>query len=129
MQVRSFIARMLDVQAQWVANWLRSRSAFVWLVYGTVLWVPFVVFGFDPHGFLYLYIATSLSLITQVPLAMLAFWAKEEAHKNEELTMQTLQNQSDMMKLMLTKFGGFEEELGEIFEDIREMHHEEDQTQ
>lgn len=69
----------VDAQARWVANWLRSRSAFITLVYGTVLWIPFVVLGLDPHGFLYLYIATSLSLVTQVPLAMLAYWASREA--------------------------------------------------
>ncbi|MDE2100540.1 MAG: hypothetical protein KGL39_25070 [Patescibacteria group bacterium] len=78
------IRRALDQQAEWVINWLRSRTAFVQLVYGTILWVPLVVLGIDEHGFLYLYIATSLSLITQVPLAMIGYRAHREAKLAEE---------------------------------------------
>lgn len=110
----------LDRQARWVANWLHSRSAFIWLVYGTVAWIPFVVLGLDPHGFLYLYIATSLSLVTQVPLAMLASWAAQEAMRSEELTRQTLENQTDMMKLLLKEFEEFEEEIDEIRDELRD---------
>jgi len=109
--MRQWIGYSIDRQSRWVARWLHSRSAFVWLVYGTVLWIPLVAIGVDPHGFLYLYIATSLSLITQVPLAMLAYWAAQEGSKNEEMNFQMLSNQADMMRLVLQQAGDIEEDL------------------
>jgi len=115
-----WFARSIDRQGEWMAEFLHSRAAFVWLVYGTILWIPFVVLGLDPHGFLYLYVATSLSLITQVPLAMLAFWAARDSKQGEELTKQTLQNQTDMLKLLINKFGEQEETFDDILEEIRE---------
>lgn len=120
MNWRTRFTASLDRQARWVANWLSSRSAFVWLVYGTIAWIPFVVLGLDPHGFLYLYVATSLSLITQVPLAMLASWAGIESKKAETLTRQSLENQRDMLKLLLDQFGEFEEELDELKDELRD---------
>lgn len=120
-----WFGRFIDRQAEWVATWLYSRSAFIWLVYGTILWIPLVVLGLDPHGFLYLYVATSMSLVTQVPLAMLAYRAQRDAAHSEEITRQTLTNQTDMMRLMLEKFGGFEHELDEIVDDLRGLHDEE----
>ena len=125
-RLREYVGRSIDAQASYVANWLYSRAAFVWLVYGTIAWIPLVILGIDHQGFLYLYIATSLSLVTQVPLAMLAYHASRDAKRGEQLTRQTLQNQSDMMKLMLTKFGGFEEELEEILGDMREHYNDEE---
>jgi hypothetical protein len=121
----SRLARSIDAQAAWVAHFLHSRAAFIWLVYGTVLWIPFVVSNLDPHGFLYLYIATSLSLVTQVPLAMLAYWASRDAKQSEELTRQMLKNQTDMLKFLIAEFGEFGEEIGEIIVEIKEHHDEE----
>lgn len=118
--IGSFVARQIDRQAKWMAHFLHSRAAYVWLVYGTILWIPLVVAGIDGHGFLYLYIATSLSLITQVPLAMLAYWAARDSKHGEELTIQTLKNQSDMLTFLLNKFGELEEDIREELE----AHHE-----
>lgn len=118
--MRARIARFIDWQAEWVAEFLHSRAGFLWLVYGTVLWIPFVVLGLDPHGFLYLYVATSLSLITQVPLAMLAYWAARDAKQGEALTKQTLQNQTDMLKLLIDQFGESNENMDEILDELRE---------
>lgn len=82
--------RQVDRQARWLANWLYSRSAYVVLVYGTLGWIPLVIFGVDRSGFLYLYIATSLSLVTQNPLAMLGKSAAAEARRAEEGQVETL---------------------------------------
>ena len=88
--MRRYLARSIDAQARWLADWLYSRGAFVALVYGTIGWVPLVVFGWDKHGFIYLYIATSLSLITQNPLAMLGKWAATEARRSELTQLEAM---------------------------------------
>jgi len=106
----------IDRQARWVTDWLHSRSAYVILVYGTILWIPLVILGLDQHGFIYLYIATSLSLITQVPLAMLAYMAMQEGKNNEILIIQTLQNQKDMITFLLAQ----QKEHGEILKNIKD---------
>jgi hypothetical protein len=87
---RAWWQTMIDRQAAWVAGWLRSRAAFVQITYGSLLWVPFVALSIDQHGFLYLYIATTLSLVTQVPLAMLAFWASRDAKAAEQKMVSAL---------------------------------------
>lgn len=121
--MREYVGRVIDVQARWLARWLHSRWAFVQLVYGTIFWIPFVAFGLDPHGYLYLYVATSLSLITQSPIAMLALWAAQEAHRNEELTMQMLKNQTDTMRLLLEQFEDLEED---ITQELKAHHDDEE---
>jgi len=88
--VRAWLARTIDRQARWLADWLYSRAAFIILVYGTLGWVPLVVLGYDKGGFLYLYIATSLSLVTQNPLAMLGKWAATEAKRSEEVQIEAI---------------------------------------
>lgn len=94
----------IDQQALWVAGWLGGRAAFVQLTYGTIIWIPLVVLGIDRGGFLFLYLATSVSLITQVPLAMIGQKAREEAHRageaalrHEEAQIQMLRNQADTL--------------------------------
>lgn len=108
-------ARTIDAQARWVATWLHSRTAFVQLVYGSLLWIPFVALGIDGHGFLYLYVATTLSLITQVPLAMLSYWAAIEARSAER-------NQLDTMKLLVSLAEHLGHKLEEIQADLEEEH-------
>lgn len=88
------LTRSIDRQARWLAEFLYSRASYVLLVYGTLGWIPLVVLRVDKGGFLYLYIATSLSLITQNPLAMLGKWAATEAKRSEE-------TQVEMMKLLV----------------------------
>lgn len=109
----SLFSRAIDAQARWVARWLHSRTAFVQLVYGSLLWIPFVVLGIDGHGFLYLYVATTLSLVTQVPLAMLSYWAAQETRASE-------QNQIDTMKLLVTLAERLGHQLEEIEADLEE---------
>lgn len=118
-----WLHRLIDWQAEAVARWLYSRIAYVQLVYGTFLWVPLVVLGFDQHGFIYLYIATAMSLVTQSPLAMLAHKASRDAKEAEKLTEQALRNQTDMLNFLIHQFGEFKEEIEEIADDI-ETHHE-----
>ena len=130
--METWLARFIDRQAEWLADWLRSRWAFVWLVYGTLMWIPLVILGIDHQGFLYLYVATSMSLITQSPLAMLAYWAHRDAKQGEELTKQTLQNQTDMLKLLIDQFGESNETYDEILEELREEiehHHQHEQAE
>jgi len=88
--VRRSLAVAIDAQARWLADWLYSRTAYVLLVYGTILWVPLAVLGVDKHGFVYLYVATSLSLVTQVPLAMLGRSAAAEARRSEQVQIETM---------------------------------------
>lgn len=120
-----WIGRFIDWQAETVAEWLYSNLAYVQLVYGTVFWIPLVVFGYDQHGFLYLYIATALSLITQSPLAKLAHRAQQDAKDAEILSQQTAKNQTDMLNFLIHQFGELKDEVEEIAGEI-EHHHEAD---
>ena len=112
---------IVDRQAAWVAAWLYSRSAFVWLVYGSVAWVPLVVGGFDKHGFLYLYIATSLSLITQAPLAMLARRAALDAAAAEQKGQATMEAMLAALEALETVLISVREDLDEQAEDLDEV--------
>lgn len=114
-----WLAEAIDRQSRWVATWLHGRWAFALLVYGTILWIPLVVLGIDHQGFMYLYVATSLSLVTQAPLAYLAAMAAKEAARNEELTKQALKNQSDTLRLLLVQYEAIEDDVEEI---VREIH-------
>lgn len=118
--MKAWIARFIDRQSKWVATWLHGRSAFVLLVYGTLLWIPLVALGIDHNGFWYLYVATSLSLVTQAPLAWLAARAAQEAAKNEELTRQSLKNQADTLKLLLAQYEAIEDDVERIVEEIHD---------
>lgn len=118
----SWTHRFIDWQAEAVARWLYSRIAYIQLVYGTLLWVPLVVLGFDQHGFIYLYIATAMSLITQSPLAMLAHKASRDAQEAEKLTEQALRNQTDMLNFLINQFGEFKEDIEELQDDIEGRH-------
>lgn len=118
--MKAWLARFIDRQSEWVARWLHGRWAFVLLVYGTILWIPLVALGIDHNGFWYLYVATSLSLVTQAPLAFLAALAAKEAAKNEELTRQSLKNQADTLKLLLTQFETFEDDVEHILGEIHD---------
>ena len=118
--MRNWIRKAIDIQARWVARWLYSRGAFVALVYGTLGWIPLVLFGFDKNGFIYLYIATSLSLITQNPLAMLAHWASRDAQKADEHHRELLdamyQTMNTMHEVVLAVKGIMEEQSHQIDE-------------
>jgi oligoribonuclease (3'-5' exoribonuclease) len=61
----------------------------VLFVYGSLLWIPLVLTGYDPHGFVYLYIATVISMTTQNPLAVKGEQARAEAEKAD---LQALEN-------------------------------------
>lgn len=100
--------RVVDRAAAAVADWLGSRAAFIQVCVGTLVSVPLTVYGVDSHGFGFLYIATALSLVTQVPLAMIGMRAREEAQRateaamrQEEAQIQMLQSQADMLKAIL----------------------------
>lgn len=106
--MRSVIVRVIDAAALWTVEWLGSRAAFVQIMLVTVASVPLTVTAIDPHGFYFLYVATALSLVTQVPLAMIGQRAREEAIKAEEAAsrmeeaqLQLLRNQSDTLAAML----------------------------
>lgn len=89
------------------------------------MWIPLVVFGWDKHGFLYLYIATALSLITQVPLAMIGSRAAEKAEAAEARTIEalgailaTMTTVHAMVELMRVELDQHEEILEEIHDEV-----------
>lgn len=113
----------VDYCADAVANWLGSRAAFVQVVLVTLIWIPFVVAGIDSHGFLYLYLATALSLVTQVPLAMIGVRAGNKADQAEAKSQQTLEAILTTMKALSTVINAMKielEEQQELLEDIRD---------
>lgn len=94
----------IDHAAGWLVHWLSSRAAFVQVSIATIVSIPLTIAGIDGHGFTYLYLATALSLVTQVPLAMIGQKAREEAHRageaalrHEEAQIQMLRNQADTL--------------------------------
>lgn len=105
----------IDLCAEAVADWLGSRAAFVQVCAGTLISVPLTVFAIDPHGFTFLYVATALSLVTQVPLAMIGVKARLEAQQAEIASALALaeiehaldileaqdQTQADMLRAVL----------------------------
>lgn len=106
--MRSGMGAGIDASARWLAEWLGSRAAFVQVCIGTLISVPLTILGIDGHGFTFLYLATALSLITQVPLAMIGQHAREEARKaqeaanrQEETQLQLLRNQQDVLAAIL----------------------------
>jgi hypothetical protein len=114
--------RSVDWLAEATVRWLRSRAAFVQIVLATLLWVPLVVFGIDSHGFLYLYIATALSVITQVPLAMIGYRAMLKAESAEERTKSALEGMLATMKAMQVIVEAMKHEMGEQDNILDEIH-------
>lgn len=118
-----FYRRVVDRSADWVTTWLRSRAAFVQVFLGTVLWVPaFVLTGVDPKGTLYLDIATALSLVTQVPLAMIGWKAMIKAEAAEKKTDDTLGAMLATMKAVQALVEAVRHELQEQDEILTEIH-------
>ena len=123
----AFFRRVIDGQAEWLARSLYSRWGYVLLVYGSILWVPLVVFSIDDHGFLYLYIATSLSLVTQVPLAMLARKAAQEAMHADTMSRQILENMLSTMEAVHALVQSVRSEMEsqeDLLESLAEHRHE-----
>lgn len=106
--MRATARAAIDASAEGLVRWLGSRAAFVQVCLATLVSVPLTIYGIDSHGLVYLYLATALSLITQVPLAMIGQRAREEARKagaaamrQEEAQIQMLINQQDSLKAIL----------------------------
>lgn len=96
--------------------WLGSRKGFVQSVVFTLLWVPLVIWRVDSHGFIYLYLATALSLITNFSLAIYARRLQEDSEKFEQLVLQLLKNQQDTMLFLIQEAKEWGEQLDEIEE-------------
>lgn len=52
-------------------DWLGSYAGFVLALIISLVWNAAVIVGLDPHGFVYLYLATELGIITQFNLAII----------------------------------------------------------
>lgn len=82
-------------------DWLGTNRGFIHATLATLIWIPFVAFGYDKHGFIYLYMATALSLISNFSLAIYARKLQREQDKFEYWLEQMLKNQADTMKAMM----------------------------
>lgn len=63
--------RAVNAAIEWFNDWLGSERGFVQAVVICLLWNVAVVYGLDKHGFLFLYLATELGIITQFNLAII----------------------------------------------------------
>lgn len=96
---------------------------FIQSVVITLLWIPMVLLGFDMHGFVYLYVATALSLITNFSLAIYARRLQDETAKFEQMVLQLLRNQQDTMLFLIAEAKEQGEQLDDIEEDIKRTDH------
>lgn len=94
-------SKFIDNLVEKFNGWLSSRGGFVQAVIFTLIWVPLVVYKVDPHGFIYLYIATAFSTITQFSVAIIAFKAKIAGDKANEGLIQMLENQVSTMQFLV----------------------------
>lgn len=124
-KIRGLYEKTVDVCADWVVTWLRSRGAFVQVFLITFLWIPaFVMTGIDPKGTIYLDIATALSLITQVPLAMIGWQAMKKAEAAETQTFHVLERMLTTMNAVHELITVVKESL-DVQEDLLEDIHDE----
>ena len=114
--------KLIDQVAEWTVVWLRSRAAFIQIALVTILWIPLVVTGIDKNGFLYLYIATALSIFTQVPLAMIGYRAMKKAEGAEERTVTALEAILATMRAMQSIVEAMKHEMIEQDQILDEIH-------
>ena len=65
------VTRTIHATVEHLNNWLGSYAGFVIAVIVSAAWNVAVVLGLDKHGFLYLYLATELGIVTQFNLAII----------------------------------------------------------
>jgi len=63
--------RVVNAAIERFNDWLASERGFVQAVVVSVAWNVAVFVGVDPHGFVYLFVATELGIITQFTLAII----------------------------------------------------------
>jgi hypothetical protein len=63
--------RLVDRAIEAFNGWLASERGFVQAIIVSLGWNVAVAFGLDKHGFLYLFVATELGIITQFTLAII----------------------------------------------------------
>ena len=63
--------RGVDKAIERFNDWLGSKRGFVQAVGISIAWNIAVWFGLDKHGFLYLFLATELGIVTQFTLAII----------------------------------------------------------
>jgi hypothetical protein len=113
---------IVDRAADLTVGWMRSRGAFVQVIAVTLGWIPLVVLGVDNHGFIYLYIATALSLVTQIPLAMIGWKAMSKAESAEEGAKQTMEGMLVTMKSLQAIIDSLRHQMGEQDVILDEIH-------
>lgn len=79
-------------------NWLASRWGFLQAILVTILWVPFVVYKIDPHGFIYLYCVSAFATISLFGVAIIARRAQRSADEATEQMLHILVALRQMME-------------------------------